>query len=130
MRARIKLVVAAVAVVSAGAAFAGVAIAADPTATVKAPYAQAAVSVLKDGTVAQKTNTMASVRKVSTGRYCVVLEPEVEVAKSVPVATVGNGSFATILVVQNNTACGNNSLYVLTAINGSGADQPFYLVVP
>lgn len=82
--------------------------------------------VKADGTVAQQTNTIASVRKTAVGRYCVVLAPEIDAAHSVPVATVGNGSFGTILVAQNNSACGSISLYVLTAI-GSASPGPAVL---
>ncbi|MFJ4804291.1 MULTISPECIES: hypothetical protein [Streptomyces] len=132
MRTRTKLLLAALGVASAGAAFGGVAAAADPTDTVKAPYAQAAATVGKEGNIIQKTNTVASVSKVATGGYCVVLTSGIDAAKAVPAATLSNSANwnSEIYVARNHSSCPSNSIRVTTGTDGTAKDQPFYLVIP
>ncbi|MFI1682993.1 hypothetical protein [Streptomyces sp. NPDC020607] len=133
MRTRTKLVLAGLGVAAtAGAVFGGIAVAADPTNNVKAPYTQAAAAVGKDGTNVQRTNTVASTSRVGAGRYCVELVSDIDAAKAVPVATLSNAADwgSEVRVSRNHSSCPANSIRVTTGTNGAAADQPFYLVVP
>ncbi|MFE7116804.1 hypothetical protein ACFU99_15450 [Streptomyces sp. NPDC057654] len=132
MRTRIKLVLATVGVASVGAAFAGVAIAADPTDNTNVPHAQAAAAVPANGANARKTNTVESVQKVATGRYCINLVPGVDAAKAIPQATLENGADwdASIFLSRNHSSCKNNSIRVTTGTSKGASDQPFYVVIP
>ncbi|MFJ9947771.1 hypothetical protein [Kitasatospora sp. NPDC091207] len=129
---RTKLVLAGLCVATAGAAFGGIAVAADPTNNVTAPYTQAAASVGSNGGISQRTNTIASVSRVNTGSYCVVLTSGIDAAKAVPAATLSNSASwgSEVRVSRNDAACPGNSIRVTTGTNGAAADQPFYLVVP
>ncbi|GAA2113846.1 hypothetical protein [Streptomyces synnematoformans] len=132
MRTRTKLLLAAGGIASAGATVAGVAVAADPTDNVKAPYAQAAVAVNTDGTISRQTDTIDAVTKTATGRYCITLAPGVEAARSVPVATLHNGADwrSEIYVQHQHSSCADNAIRVTTGTNGAAKDQPFYVVIP
>ncbi|WP_328954441.1 hypothetical protein [Kitasatospora purpeofusca] len=129
---RTKLVLAGLGVATAGAAFGGIAVAADPTNNITAPYAQAAVNVGANGGISSRTNTVASVSKVNTGQYCVVLTPGIDAGKTIPAATLSNYANwgSEVRVSRNDGACPGNSIRVTTGTNGAAADQPFYLVVP
>ncbi|WP_406349419.1 hypothetical protein OHA44_38165 [Streptomyces sp. NBC_00144] len=133
MLMRTKLVLTGLGVVTAaGATFGGIAMAADPTGTVTAPYAQAAASVGPSGSLVQRTRTIASVDKVDTGSYCVVLASGVDAAKAVPVATLSTAADwgSEVRVSRNHSTCPANSIRVTTGTHGAPADQPFYLVIP
>ena len=132
LRMRTKLVLAGLGAATLGAACGGIAVAADSTNNVVAPYAQAAVSVGANGTTAQRTNTIASVSRVNTGSYCVVLTSAVDAGKAVPAATLSNSASwgSEVRVSRNDAACPANSIRVTTVTNGASADQPFYLVIP
>ncbi|MFJ7279374.1 hypothetical protein [Kitasatospora sp. NPDC098663] len=132
MRARNKLFLATAAVAATGAVFAGVAVAADPTDTTTAPYAQAAVSVDASGNATHRAGPVESVTKDGTGRYCITLKSTVDVARSVPVATLDNGANwnSEIYVSRGGGSCPANSVRVTTATNGGVKDQPFNLLVP
>ncbi|WP_405796454.1 hypothetical protein [Streptomyces sp. NBC_01506] len=129
---RTKLVLAGLGVATAGAAFGGIAMAADPTNTVRAPYAQAATSVGPSGSIVQKTNTIASVSKPETGLYCVVLAAGIDAGRAVPAATLSASADwgSEIRVSRNHGSCPGNSIRVTTGTNGAAADQAFYLVIP
>ncbi|MFH8993052.1 hypothetical protein [Streptomyces sp. NPDC017940] len=129
----LALGVAGVAVVSATVA--GVAIAADPTPTVKAPYAQAAAAVKADGTATKKTDTVASVSRVDTGRYCVALDADVDVKRSVPVATLQGAADwkSEIYVTPEANKCGgagSQKVLVTTAADGTAKNQAFHILIP
>lgn len=106
--------------------------AADPTNTVRAPYAQAAASVGPSGTIVQKTNTIASVSKPETGTYCVVLATTIDAARAVPAATLSASApySSEVRISRNHASCPANSIRVSTGTNGAAADQAFYLVIP
>ncbi|MGW7400152.1 hypothetical protein ACWGH7_27160 [Streptomyces cyaneofuscatus] len=129
---RTKLVLAGLGVATVGATVGGIAVAADPTSTVKAPYAQAAAAVGTNGVNVQRTNTIAATSRTDTGRYCVELTSAVDASKAVPVATLSNsaGWGSEVRVSRNHPACPANSIRVTTGTNGAPADQPFYLVIP
>ncbi|MFE7404059.1 hypothetical protein [Streptomyces sp. NPDC057557] len=133
MRTRNKFLLTAVGVAAVGtASIAGVALAADPTDTVTAPYAQAAVSVDKAGTVTHRTATVESVTKGSEGRYCVKLSSRIDASRSVPVATLDQRANwkSEIFVQPGSTSCPANSVLVLTGTDGTAKFQPFHLIVP
>ncbi|REE96662.1 hypothetical protein [Thermomonospora umbrina] len=96
------------------------------------PGARAAAVVNADGTVARSTGVTA-VRKLATGQYCVQLDPDIDAAKAVPVATKRWGSpwSSTVFVTPNASACGDAARHVFI---GSGtpsgaADLGFHLIV-
>ncbi|MFB7186489.1 hypothetical protein ACFCZT_14535 [Streptomyces sp. NPDC056230] len=133
MRTRNKFLLTAVGVAAVcTASFAGVALAADPTDTVTAPYAQAAVSDNKAETVTHKTVTVESVTKASEGRYCVKLSSHIAASRSVPVATLDfSANLKSEIFVQPGSAnCPANSVLVLTGTDGTAKFQPFHLGLP
>ncbi|MFF1560838.1 hypothetical protein [Streptomyces sp. NPDC058279] len=132
MRMRTKLLLAGLGVVTAGAAFGGIVMAADPTNTVRAPYAQDATSVGPSGSIVQKTSTIASVSKPETGVYCVVLVSGIDAGRAVPAATPSASADwdSEVRVSRNHNTCPGNSIRVTTGTNGAAADQAFYLVIP
>ncbi|MFE6976325.1 hypothetical protein [Streptomyces sp. NPDC057682] len=133
MRTRNKFLIAAAGVAAVGtASIAGVALAADPTENVNAPYAQAAAYVKADGTAARKTNAVGSVTKTATGRYCVTLTSNVDANKVIPNVSLTTGApwHSEIYVVVGGSSCPQNSLRVQTGVNGSYKDLSFYVVAP
>ncbi|MER7394975.1 hypothetical protein ABT381_05620 [Streptomyces sp. NPDC000151] len=107
---------------------------ADDAPKVHAPYAQAGAVVNADGTV-RRSKGVVSVEKVNPGRYCLKVAPDVDFAKSIPVATTGPGAKwnADIRVASGPSGvCGKDpqKLGVYTGVKGAYADQPFNVIVP
>ncbi|MER5648670.1 hypothetical protein [Streptosporangium sp. NPDC002524] len=92
-----------------------------------APYAQAAAVAAKDGSLA-RAKGIVSLQRTGAGRYTVTLEPHVNALESVPQATL------------NQSADWNSEIYakvvnastvaVLTGVNGTATDEPFFLLIP
>jgi hypothetical protein len=118
---------AVIAAVSAGAA-----VALSAADTVQAPYAQAAVTVNADGSIA-KAKSIAGVTRVSPGMYCVrVSDPGVTVANSVPMVASHTYRLQPVTATAPAVACGGDPQSVLVTMedqNGAPADGSFSLVV-
>lgn len=99
-----------------------------------APYAQAAAEVNANGTVVLKTQSVVKVTRVSAGDYCIELDPEIDRANSIPMATLRRSATwrSEIYVDRAGTGCPvpANSVRVLTGTNGTATDQPFLVVIP
>ncbi|MCO6003986.1 hypothetical protein NE236_03245 [Actinoallomurus purpureus] len=96
------------------------------------PGARAAANVNADGTVVRSTG-VTNVRKIHTGDYCIDLDPHINAATAVPVATARGGApWDTIVLVTDNTGCGDASrtFRVLTGKTSGGyRDAQFHVVV-
>lgn len=114
-------------VTGALAAPAGAAAAADPR-PITSPYVQAAADVAASGTLLRAKN-IDWVRHVNTGRYCVNVSEEVNLAFSVVHVELPNSnrrSFST----TPNALCGPDSVTVYTYDLGGGyVDNPFTVTV-
>ncbi|MEW9556435.1 hypothetical protein [Nonomuraea sp. NPDC050783] len=112
------------------AALATPALAADPPI---APYAQATAQVNANGTITNSKN-VTGVTKVSTGKYCVQLHPDINAARAVPIATLRSTADWRSEIytnVESSTCSGHpNSIFVYTGQNGTAADEPFFLLIP
>lgn len=126
MRRSVPVLLAAAASVGA---FAVPAAAAPPTPTpITSPYVQAAADVTSGGLLRRAKN-IDWVRHVDTGRYCVNVSDQVNLAFSVVLVELPNSnrrSFSTTA----NPVCGANSVTVYTYdLNGSYVDNPFTVAV-
>ncbi|WUI01455.1 hypothetical protein OHR68_06430 [Spirillospora sp. NBC_00431] len=92
-----------------------------------APYAQAAAYVSKDGTV-QHSKGVVSVQRTDAGRYTITLEDGIDAEKSAPQATLQQSADWKGEIFVKVTA--TNTVGVLTGVNGSAADEPFYFMLP
>ncbi|GCE02241.1 hypothetical protein [Embleya hyalina] len=90
------------------------------------------VSVDRTGTVTRKAGSVESVGKDGAGRYCVTLKKTVDVARSVPIATLDSAADwkSGIYVGRTGGVCPANSVRVTTGTDGVAQDQPFTLIVP
>ncbi|MEU6718051.1 hypothetical protein ABZ897_41840 [Nonomuraea sp. NPDC046802] len=121
---------AATTLTASGLTLAAPALAADPPI---APYAQAAAQVNANGTIENSKN-VTDVTKVSTGKYCVRLHPDINAARAIPSATLRTTADwrSEIYANVDSSTCSAhpNSIYVYTGKNGAAADEPFFLLVP
>ncbi len=105
----------------------GAAAAADPR-PITSPYVQAAADVAASGTLRRAKN-IDWVRHVNTGRYCVNVSEEVNLAFSVVHVELPNSnrrSFST----APNAVCGPDSVTVYTYdLNGNYVDNAFTVTV-
>lgn len=128
--ARTKLLMTGIGVATVG----GIAVAADSTNTVTAPYAQAARSVGPSHSHAQRTGTIASVSKHERGSYWVVPSSDIDAAKAVPVTPLSVGAdWGSESACHATTAPARptpSAFRVTIGTNGAAADQPFQLLVP
>ncbi|WP_433170958.1 hypothetical protein [Actinoallomurus sp. CA-150999] len=97
------------------------------------PGARAAATVNADGTVVRSTG-VTSVRKISTGEYCIELDPDINAAKTVPVATPRSPSIweAALFIDDRASKCGDTARNILVATGkttGGFHDVPFNIVV-
>ncbi|MEU0568949.1 hypothetical protein ABZ297_26735 [Nonomuraea sp. NPDC005983] len=96
------------------------------------PGARAAASVNADGTVVRSTG-VTSVRKIATGQYCIELDPDINAAKAVPVATKRWGAHwdASVFVSPDGSACGDpaRNVFIGTGRPSHAFDTPFHVVV-
>ncbi|RSN06478.1 hypothetical protein DMB42_24635 [Nonomuraea sp. WAC 01424] len=86
-----------------------------------------------DGTVVRSTG-VTNVRKIGTGEYCIELDPDINAAKTVPVATPRSPSIweAAIFIDNNTSKCGDTARNILVATGkttGNYFDVPFDIVV-
>ncbi|MFJ3881625.1 hypothetical protein ACIPW5_29785 [Streptomyces sp. NPDC090077] len=100
---------------------------ADPR-PITSPYVQAAADVTASG-VLQRAKNIDWVRHVNTGRYCVNVSSEVNLAFSVVHVELPNSnrrSFST----EPNSLCGPDTVTVRTYdLHGSYVDNPFTVTV-
>ncbi|MEU8776807.1 hypothetical protein [Streptomyces sp. NPDC048606] len=100
---------------------------ADPR-PITSPYVQAAADVTASGALRRAKN-IDWVRHVNTGRYCVNVSEEVNLAFSVVHVELPNSnrrSFST----DPNSVCGPDSVTVFTYdLNGNYVDNPFTVTV-
>lgn len=100
-----------------------------------APYAQAAAAVKADGTVVRSKGVTA-VTKISTGQYCIQLDPGIDATKTVPTATAewsGSPWGASIYIRQDASVCGADTarnIFVGTGTASGAKDMGFDVVVP
>jgi hypothetical protein len=124
MRRSVPVVLAAAALTGWAAAPAA---ASDPT-PITSPYVQAAAEVTAGG-VLKRAKNVAWVRRVNTGRYCVHIDDQVNLAFSVVQVELPNSnrrSFST----TPNPVCGTNAVTVYTYdLNGSYVDNAFTVAV-
>ncbi|MFD8062410.1 hypothetical protein ACFXA0_22615 [Streptomyces cyaneofuscatus] len=108
--ARTKLLLTGIGVATVG----GIAVAADSTNTVTAPFAQVARSVGPSHSNAQRTGTIASVSKPERGSNCVVPSSDIDAAKAVPVTplSVGADWGSEVRVSRNHSSCPSHSIRV------------------
>ncbi|MGH3389004.1 MAG: hypothetical protein ACRDOO_09005 [Actinomadura sp.] len=100
------------------------------------PGARATASVNADGTVLRSTG-VTSVRKIATGMYCIELDPDINAAKTVPVATKRWGApgwDTTVFISSVPYGCGDPARNILVAtgrVSGGTTplDVPFHIVV-
>lgn len=97
------------------------------------PGARAAAMVNADGTVVRSTG-VTSVRKIGTGQYCIALDPDINAAKTVPVATPRSPSDwnAALFIDDHASRCGDPARDILVATGGTTGgflDIPFNVVV-
>ena len=97
------------------------------------PGARAAAMVEANGTVVRSTG-VTSVRKIGTGEYCIELDPDINAAKTVPVATPRSPSDwqAALFIDDRASKCGDPARHVLVAAgrtSGGFSDIPFDIVV-
>lgn len=96
------------------------------------PGARAAAHVNADGSVVRSTGVTA-VRRIAVGTYCIDLDPHINAATAVPVATpYGGAPWDTIVLVTDNSGCGDaaRTFRVLTGKTSGGyRDAPFHVVV-
>ncbi|MFD7626741.1 hypothetical protein ACFV7Q_12025 [Streptomyces sp. NPDC059851] len=101
--------------------------AANPT-PITSPYVQAAADVTAAG-VLKRAKNIDWVRHVNTGRYCVKVSNQVNLAFSVVQVELPNSnrrSFST----TPNAICGTNAVTVYTYdLNGNYVDNPFTAAV-
>ncbi|WP_306323716.1 MULTISPECIES: hypothetical protein [unclassified Streptomyces] len=98
------------------------------------PYSQAAAQVNASGSIAKKTATVVAVQRVATGKYCIEVDPTIDVAESMPMATLQERANwgSEIYVTRSGSGCPNpaNSVRVITGRNGAASNQPFHVVIP
>lgn len=97
-------------------------------------YAQAAVFSQGNGTITLQHN-IKEVTRVALGRYCVKVtaEANIDVPKTIPVATAHSGGAFAWASSTPTSACGNatDTYYVGTQnLQGQVADSAFKLLVP
>ncbi|GGQ39602.1 hypothetical protein ACIRSJ_20075 [Streptomyces virginiae] len=116
------------AVVMAGALAApSNAAAADPR-PITSPYVQAAADVSASGALLRAKN-VDWVRHVNTGRYCVNVSEQVNLAFSVVHVELPNSNRRSFSTTPNAT-CGPDSVTVFTYdLNGTYVDNPFTVTV-
>ncbi|MFJ3202666.1 hypothetical protein [Streptomyces sp. NPDC086989] len=124
MRRSVPVLLAAVAVTGSLAVPAA---AADPT-PITSPYVQAAADVTAAG-VLKRAKNIDWVRHIDTGRYCVNVSDQVNVAFSIVQVELPNSnrrSFSTAA----SSVCGANTVTVFTYdLKGSYVDNPFTVAI-
>ncbi|WP_327266373.1 hypothetical protein OG444_37700 [Streptomyces sp. NBC_01232] len=101
--------------------------AADPR-PITSPYVQAAADVSAAGALKRAKN-IDWVRHVNTGRYCVNVSEEVNLAFSVVHVELPNSNRRSFSTDPNST-CGPDSVTVFTYdLNGNYVDNPFTVTV-
>ncbi|WP_331728185.1 hypothetical protein [Streptomyces sp. NBC_00158] len=101
--------------------------AADPR-PITSPYVQAAADVSGSGTLLRAKN-IDWVRHVNTGRYCVNVSEEVNLAFSVVHVELPNSNRRSFSTTPNAT-CGPDTVTVFTYdLNGNYVDNPFTVAV-
>jgi hypothetical protein len=96
---------------------------------------RAAAIVNADGSVV-RSKGVVGVRKIAIGQYCIRLDSDINVATTVPVATVQwvSANWGTSIHVRpdNAASCGDvRDVFVGTGVAGTGArDTGFHLIVP
>ncbi|TDD12665.1 hypothetical protein [Nonomuraea diastatica] len=96
-----------------------------------APYAQAAVSVDKDGTAVRSKN-VTDVKRVATGKYLITVDPQIDAGRSVPQATIHRtGNWGSEIYVGSETDANDTNVFLVwTGVNAAASDQPFHFIVP
>ncbi|MFI1650945.1 hypothetical protein ACH4XT_28940 [Streptomyces avidinii] len=127
MRRLIPALPVAVALTGALAVPATAAAAADPR-PITSPYVQAAADVTASGALRRAKN-IDWVRHVNTGRYCVNVSEEVNLAFSVVSVELPNSNRRSFSTTPNGV-CGPDAVTVYTYdLRGNYADNPFTVVV-
>ncbi|MFI7359328.1 hypothetical protein ACIBTP_36025 [Streptomyces avidinii] len=127
MRRFIPALPVAVALTGALAVPATAAAAADPR-PITSPYVQAAADVSASGALRRAKN-IDWVRHVNTGRYCVNVSEEVNLAFSVVSVELPNSNRRSFSTTPNGV-CGPDAVTVYTYdLRGNYADNPFTVVV-
>ncbi|WP_329312331.1 hypothetical protein OG723_01945 [Streptomyces sp. NBC_01278] len=102
--------------------------AADGPTPITSPYVQAAADVSADGALKRAKN-IDWVRHVDTGRYCVNVSDQVNVAFSVVQVELPNSNRRSFSAAPN-PVCGANTVTVYTYdLKGSYVDNPFTVAV-
>ncbi|TDD67796.1 hypothetical protein [Actinomadura rubrisoli] len=93
------------------------------------PGARAAASVNADGSVERSTG-VTGVRKIGTGQYCIKLDPDINVTKAVPVATMRwNAPWDSNIYVRS-TGCTDQEVFIITGSASKGfSDVAFDVIV-
>jgi hypothetical protein len=95
--------------------------------TAIAPYAQAAAVVKADGTV-ERSHGVVNVTRVAAGTYTIEVDASIDVAASVPIATLSTTIGAGAIFA---TAISSNTISVSTLNVPSGShDWSFNVIVP
>ncbi|MFJ9641488.1 hypothetical protein ACWEPM_19015 [Streptomyces sp. NPDC004244] len=124
MRRSVPVLLAAVALTGSAAVPAA---AADPT-PITSPYVQAAADVTAAG-VLKRAKNVSWVRHVNTGRYCVHVDAQVNLAFSVVQVELPNSNRRSFTTAPN-AVCGTNAVTVNTYdLNGNYVDNAFTVAV-
>lgn len=99
--------------------------------TAFAPYAQAAATVRKDGTIVRSKN-VTNVTRDATGKYFITVDSSISAAKSVPQGSIDRPASwgSEIYVGLPSSPPDDHTFQVWTGVNAEASDQPFHFIVP
>lgn len=97
-----------------------------------APHARAAALINRDGTISKSVGVVG-VAKPAVGEYCVQLDRRIDATEAIPQATLDSSASwgSEIFIYRDSSSCGDPARYVkvLTGVNGSRSDQPFFITI-